>query len=88
MRLVLPFDASVAQLSAYDFMKEVLRNRLNVKKLVIGYDNRFGHNRTETFEDYVRYGHELGIEVIHHTAFELHWCEHQFIGDTRFFARR
>lgn len=70
--VVLPFDASVAQLSAYDFMKEVLRNRLNVKKLVIGYDNRFGHNRTETFEDYVRYGHELGIEVIHHTAFVLH----------------
>jgi riboflavin kinase/FMN adenylyltransferase len=45
-------------------MKEVLRERLNVCKLVIGYDNRFGHNRSEGFEDYVRYGQELGIEVI------------------------
>ena len=68
---VLPFDEATARLSAFDFMKQVLRNRLNVKKLVIGYDNRFGHNREEGFEDYVRYGHELGIEVIHNQAFVL-----------------
>ena len=29
-----------------------------------GYDNRFGHNRAEGFEDYVYYGQELGIEVL------------------------
>ena len=68
---VLPFDEATARLSAFDFMKQVLRNRLNVKKLIIGYDNRFGHNREEGFEDYVRYGHELGIEVIHNQAFVL-----------------
>ena len=31
---------------------------------MIGYDHRFGHNRSEGFEDYVRYGQELGIEVL------------------------
>ena len=61
---ILTFDEQLAALSAHDFMKQVLRNRLNVCKLVIGYDNRFGHNRSEGFEDYVRYGQELGIEVI------------------------
>ncbi|MBR7048548.1 MAG: bifunctional riboflavin kinase/FAD synthetase [Prevotella sp.] len=61
---ILTFDEQLAALSAHDFMKEVLRERLNVRKLVIGYDNRFGHNRSEGFEDYVRYGKELGIEVI------------------------
>lgn len=61
---ILTFDEQLAALSAHDFMKEVLRERLNVCKLVIGYDNRFGHNRSEGFEDYVRYGQELGIEVI------------------------
>lgn len=61
---ILTFDEQLAALSAHDFMKQVLRNRLNVRKLVIGYDNRFGHNRSEGFEDYVRYGQELGIEVI------------------------
>lgn len=61
---ILTFDEQLAALSARDFMEQVLRNRLNVCKLVIGYDNRFGHNRSEGFEDYVRYGQELGIEVI------------------------
>ena len=61
---ILTFDEQLAALSAHDFMKQVLRERLNVCKLVIGYDNRFGHNRSEGFEDYVRYGKELGIEVI------------------------
>ncbi len=66
---LLHFDKDLASLSAYDFMAEVLRDRLNVRKLVIGYDNRFGHNRTEGFDDYVRYGRELGIEIIHNPAF-------------------
>jgi riboflavin kinase/FMN adenylyltransferase len=52
-------------------MRLVLRDRLNVRKLVIGYDNRFGHNRAEGFDDYVGYGRELGIEVIHNPAFLL-----------------
>ena len=68
---VLPFDEAMASLSAYDFMKTVLRDRLGVKYLVIGYDNRFGHNRAEGFEDYVRFGRELGIEVIRAKAFVL-----------------
>jgi len=42
-----------------------------VKKLIVGYDNRFGHDRTEGFEDYVRYGQELGIEVIQAKAYLL-----------------
>ena len=31
----------------------------------------FGHNREDGFEDYVRYGRELGIEVLQNTAFDL-----------------
>ena len=62
--VVLHFDREMAGLSAHDFMEKVLRDRLNVKKLIIGYDNRFGHNRAEGFDDYVRMGHEMGIEVI------------------------
>lgn len=66
---VLPFNNETSALSAYDFMKNVLRDRLNVKVLVMGYDNRFGHNRSDSFDDYVRYGKELGIEVIPAQAF-------------------
>lgn len=68
---VLDFDERMASLSARDFMKTVLKERFGVRFLIIGYDNRFGHNRSEGFDDYVRYGKELGIEVIRARAFEL-----------------
>ena len=68
---VLRFDKRLARLSAREFMEYMLRDRLNVRKLVIGYDNRFGHDRTEGFDDYVRYGRELGIEVVLSPVFVL-----------------
>ncbi len=61
---VLPFTAELKQMTARQFMEQVLKDRLGVKVLLTGYDNRFGHNREEGFDDYVRYGRELGIEVL------------------------
>ena len=61
---VLTFNEALKQMTAREFMERELRDRLNVKVLLTGYDNRFGHNRTEGFDDYVRYGQELGIEVL------------------------
>lgn len=61
---VLHFDREVANQSAHDFMQHTLKEKMGVSILVTGYDNRFGHNRSEGFEDYVRYGKEIGIEVI------------------------
>jgi riboflavin kinase/FMN adenylyltransferase len=60
---VLPFTKELKQMTARQFMEQVLKEQLDVKVLLTGYDNRFGHNREEGFDDYVRYGHELGIEV-------------------------
>lgn len=60
--VVLPFTKEMAALSARDFM-QMMVERLGVKVLLTGYDNRFGHNRSETFDDYMRYGNELGMEV-------------------------
>lgn len=67
----LHFTRELATLSAHDFMQHVLRDQLKVHTLVIGYDHRFGHNRAECFEDYVRYGQELGMEVIRAEAYQL-----------------
>ena len=61
---VLTFNDALKQMTAREFMQQELRDRLGVKVLLTGYDNRFGHNRTEDFDDYVRYGQELGIEVL------------------------
>lgn len=69
LAVVLPFDRQMASLSAHDFMRDVLKGQLCVERLVTGYDNRFGHGRTDGFDDYVRYGREMGMEVVCHDAF-------------------
>ena len=69
--VVLHFTREMAAMSAREFMQQVLHDHLHVKKLFIGYDHRFGHNREETFDDYVRYGKEMGIEVIKNQAYSM-----------------
>lgn len=66
--ILLPFTRELSMLTAREFM-QLLYTRYNVRMLVIGYDHRFGHNRTETFEDYCRYGKELGIHIMQATAY-------------------
>lgn len=63
-RCFLPdFTPELSRCSARDFMA-LLRGKYHVRALVIGYDHRFGHNRTEGMEDYLRYGRELDMEVL------------------------
>ena len=62
---VLQFDKPMAAYSAHDFMKEILHDRLGVRLLLLGYDNHFGRRKVgEGFDDYRRYGEEMGIEVV------------------------
>lgn len=66
--ILLPFTQKLSKLTAYEFM-QLLYDKYKVRTLVIGYDHRFGHNRAETFEDYCRYGRELGIHIMQATAY-------------------
>ena len=66
--ILLPFTRELSQLTAYEFM-QLLYDKYKVRMLVIGYDHRFGHNRAETFEDYCRYGRELGIHIMQASAY-------------------
>lgn len=61
--IMLDFTPEVARLSAKEFMS-ILKERYRIQALVIGHDHRFGHNRSEGFEDYVRYGQALGMEIL------------------------
>lgn len=59
----LSFTYELSQMSAKEFMQDILKNELNVDTLIIGYDHRFGHDRKDGFAEYVKYGKELGISV-------------------------
>lgn len=60
---LLTFSKEMAAMSAREFMQSVLRDSLQVRKLMIGYDNHFGHDRCG-FEACKRYGQEMGMEVL------------------------
>ncbi len=47
--IVEPFTKEFSKLTALGFVKNILVNQLNTKKLVIGYDHRFGKNREGDF---------------------------------------
>jgi len=62
--IVLDFTISMANLSAYEFLETILKEKFNVHTLLVGHDHRFGHNRTDGFPEYKKYGEALGMNVI------------------------
>ncbi len=69
--VLLPFDREMASLTAYEFLKQIIVEKLGVHTLYIGYDHRFGRNREEGITEYKKYGKELGVNVIEATAYAL-----------------
>ena len=59
-----PFSEKFSRLSADDYVKQVLVDKLNVRKVVVGYDHRFGRNRTASLEDMYNYADIYDFEVI------------------------
>lgn len=69
---VLHFTPRLAAYSAAAFMDRYLHHALHVRTLLIGHDHHFGRPAPdEGFDDYVRYGQQLGIEVICADRFQL-----------------
>ncbi|WP_278638324.1 bifunctional riboflavin kinase/FAD synthetase [Capnocytophaga sputigena] len=61
--VVQPFNEAFAQLTAEEFVSTILVQRLNVKKVIIGYDHRFGRNRTANIDDMRLFGKKYGFAV-------------------------
>ncbi|MDT0605852.1 bifunctional riboflavin kinase/FAD synthetase [Croceitalea rosinachiae] len=61
--IVHPFTKAFSRLSALEFVRDVLVNQLNVKKVIIGYDHRFGRNRNANINDLISYGNTFDFDV-------------------------
>ena len=57
------FTKSFSRLSALEYVRDVLVNKLKVKHIIVGYDHHFGRNRTANIEDLREYGDYYGFEV-------------------------
>ncbi len=62
--LCLPFDKAFAQISAREFIEDILVKKIGMKTIVIGPDYTFGKNRGGNIELLKAKGEELGYETI------------------------
>jgi riboflavin kinase / FMN adenylyltransferase len=58
-----PFDEAFSRLTAEEFVKTVLVDQFHIQKIIIGYDHRFGRNRTANIDDLIAFGKIYGFEV-------------------------
>lgn len=69
--IIHPFDKAFSRMTAEEFVKEVLVETFQLKKIIIGYDHRFGRNRTADINDLISFGEIYGFEVAQISAEEL-----------------
>lgn len=61
--LIKKFTQTFSRLTAEDFVSQILVGKLHAKKVIIGYDHRFGRNRNADIVDLKRFGERYGFEV-------------------------
>lgn len=66
-----PFTMAFSRLTALEFVRDILVNTLKAKKIIIGYDHRFGRNRNADIEDLREFGKTYHFEVEEINAQEL-----------------
>ncbi len=78
--IIHPFTKEFSRLSATEFVRDILVNSLRIKKIVIGYDHRFGRNRNANINDLTAFGNTLDFEVEEIPAEEI---DHVSISSTK-----
>ena len=61
--ILLSFSDSLRRMGAEEFLR-TLKKRYAIDALVLGFNNRFGHDRLEGMEQYRAIGERVGVDVI------------------------
>ncbi len=61
--IIIQFTRDFAQLSAHDFVKNIIHEKIGARTVVVGPDYRFGHQRGGDIPFLTRMGEELDFEV-------------------------
>ena len=61
--IITPFTKEFSQQSPEDYIRDVLVSKIGTKKIVIGYDHRFGINRSGSLSDLLFYAPTFGYSV-------------------------
>ncbi|PKP27051.1 MAG: riboflavin biosynthesis protein RibF [Bacteroidetes bacterium HGW-Bacteroidetes-2] len=61
--IIHPFTTQFSRLTALEFVRDILVHKLHAKKIIIGYDHRFGRNRNANIDDLRDFGKTYNFEV-------------------------
>lgn len=61
--MIYPFSIDFSRISAYDYVRNLLVTGLKAKKVIVGYDHRFGRNREGDFKTLVEWSDLLNFEA-------------------------
>jgi len=78
--IILTFTKEFAATTSQEFVKKILVNKLNTKKIVVGFNHQFGHMKTGNYEILKRMGRDFGFGVEEIPAQEL---ENETISSSR-----
>lgn len=69
--IILPFTTEMSEMSAYDFLNDILIAHIKMKKIVLGYDHHFGNNRIGNLDFLNIYAQNMNFEVLEIPAKEI-----------------
>lgn len=65
------FTKEFSRLTALEFVRDILVNKLHVKHIIIGYDHQFGRNRTANIDDLKEYGELYDFNITEISAQDI-----------------
>ena len=61
--IIVNFTLEFSRISSVEFVRDILLNKLHARKIVIGFNHHFGHNREGDYEALRKLGIDSGFEV-------------------------
>ena len=61
--IIVDFTLEFSKITSVDFVKNILLNKIHARKIVIGFNHHFGHNREGDYEALRQLGMEYGFDV-------------------------
>lgn len=78
--IIVEFTLEFSKITSVDFVKNILLSKLHAKKIVIGYNHHFGHNREGDHEKLHQLGREYGFDVEEITEQDI---EHESVSSAK-----
>lgn len=70
--IIVEFNLEFARISSIDFVRNILLSKLHARKIVIGFNHHFGHNREGDYDALKKLGSEFGFEVMEIPEQDIH----------------